>query len=248
VRARPAAAALVFVTSLALPAYAYRPFDSTDASVAEHGELELELGPANYARARGASFYAPTAIVNLGFCESWEVVVQGREYVLVGRASGETRGQLVDTGAFVKGVLREGALQNKSGPSVATEIGVLLPTINGEAGQGGSAAMIVSERWSFATIHLNLQATRTRAVTTDGFLGVIVEGPYAWRLRPVAELWYDEDFDANAHGYSALLGGVARVRDGLTVDAATRLAREGDVTVFEVRAGLTWALPLWKPR
>jgi hypothetical protein len=33
---------------LSQPAYAYRPFNSTDAAVAERGEMELECGPLAY--------------------------------------------------------------------------------------------------------------------------------------------------------------------------------------------------------
>jgi hypothetical protein len=40
---------LAVVTALAsTPASAYRPFNQTDAAVAEQGEFEIELGPVDY--------------------------------------------------------------------------------------------------------------------------------------------------------------------------------------------------------
>jgi hypothetical protein len=61
-------AALVVLA--ALPARAYRPFDGTDASVAKHGDLEIELGPVGYLRQGNERFLvAPAVIVNLGVLE-----------------------------------------------------------------------------------------------------------------------------------------------------------------------------------
>lgn len=79
--------------------------------------------------------------------KNWELVLEGRsEHPLSG--DGATR--LVDDGLFVKTVLREGALQDKAGLSIATEFGVLLPEINGVARAGASWAAIVSQRWTGA--------------------------------------------------------------------------------------------------
>ena len=47
---------------------------------------------------------------------------------------------LIGAGAFLKGVLRPGSLQDQPGPSIATEFGVLLPGINAEPGFGASFA------------------------------------------------------------------------------------------------------------
>ena len=65
-------------------AHAYRPFDSTDASVAAPGEFELEAGPAGYLRLGQANYLvAPAIVANLGFVDRWEVVLQGRELILL---------------------------------------------------------------------------------------------------------------------------------------------------------------------
>jgi hypothetical protein len=46
------AGGIFMYTVLAMPrlAFAYRPFDSTDAAVAAKGEVELELGPLGFLR------------------------------------------------------------------------------------------------------------------------------------------------------------------------------------------------------
>jgi hypothetical protein len=41
------------------PAFAYRPFDGTDAAVAEPGELEVELQPARVRQEQGKTLIAP---------------------------------------------------------------------------------------------------------------------------------------------------------------------------------------------
>src|SRR6516225_11930948 len=107
------------------PAFAYRPFDGTDAAVAAPGELEIELQPAGLEHEEGTqTLIAPWTVVNIGLSEGWEAVFEGRgETPLV--PSGPT--ELTMGGAFLKHVVVPGSLQDKSGPSIATEFGVLLP-------------------------------------------------------------------------------------------------------------------------
>src|SRR4051812_5198240 len=86
-------------------AWAYRPFDGTDADTAKSGEIELEVGPVGFFRSAGEkTFYAPFLIFNLGITPGWELVIQARNEI-----SGLVR--IANTGAFVKTVLREGVLQ-----------------------------------------------------------------------------------------------------------------------------------------
>ena len=102
-------------------ARAYRPFDETDADVAELHVLELEFGPLQLQRSAGFTAYVPTLILNLGVLPGWELVVDALGSVPVGspRAPGAT-GQL-ETGLALKGVVRRGTLQGGEGPSVAIE-------------------------------------------------------------------------------------------------------------------------------
>jgi hypothetical protein len=225
-------------------AAAYRPFDSTDASVAEAGKLELELEPLGYLVAGGEHFLvAPALIANLGLSRRWEVVLEGKHMFLVRDAEGEPRSRVVDTGLFLKGILRDGTLQDGVGPSVAMEAGVLLPTVNGEPGAGASVAAIVSQRWSSVTLHLNGAAARTRARRLDLFASVILEGPYRWAVRPVAEAFVEREFDTS-FAVSGLLGAIWRTGEDLSLDVGLRAARVNSEFVRELRAGLTWAFGL----
>src|SRR5215467_1601075 len=225
-------------------ALAYRPFDSTDASVAEAGKLELELGPLGYLVEGHEHFLViPALIANLGLSRRWELVLEGRHVLLVTDGQGEPRSRLVDTGLFVKGVLREGTLQDGVGPSVAVEAGVLLPTVNGESGAGASVAAIVSQRWSSMTVHVNGAAARTRAGRLDLFAGVILEGPYRWAVRPVAEIFVEREFDTS-FAVSGLVGAIWRTREDLSLDIGICAARANGEFAGEFRAGLTWAFGL----
>lgn len=240
-RSSAVAIALAFLFT-AVPARAYRPFDSTDADVAEHGELELEVGPAGYVRADHRSRFSPTQVINYGVVDRVELVLQGRELVPA-EVRATPRLSLVDTGFFVKAVLREGSLQGQSGISIATEAGPWLPTIGDEPGLGFSDAFIFSQRLSFATFHLNLQGARTRARNADLFGGLIAEGPFPWRVRPVLELYVDREIGAH-QTYSALAGVIARMSDDLALDAGARLASADGAPVTELRIGFTWAIPV----
>ena len=220
---------------------AYRPFDSTDADVAHAGEVEIELGPAQWLRERGKRFLqAPALIANVGLSHDHELVLQGRHEIALDREAGEPRSALVDNGAFIKQVLRRGVLQDEPGVSIATEYGLLLPEVNGTHGTGFSLAGIVSQRWRAATVHLNAVLARTREREPDLFLGTIFEGPFSWAVRPVAEVFAEQRRDGPRTN-SLLVGAIWRVRDGLSFDAGVRSAQVGSEAVHEVRLGLTWA-------
>src|SRR5947207_5852747 len=77
------AAALAAMAALSCwsggPAEAYRPFDGTDAAVAETGEVEIELGPVEYLRfGPDRTLLAPNVRINYGFTPGWEAVLEGR--------------------------------------------------------------------------------------------------------------------------------------------------------------------------
>ena len=97
-------------------------------------------------------------------------------------------------GAFLKHVVVPGSLQDKSGPSVATEFGVLLPDSTGDSGVGASWAGIVSQRWDWGTVHFNAETALTRDHHADVFVGSIIEAPSTWKVRPVSEFFYEKDF------------------------------------------------------
>jgi hypothetical protein len=104
-------------------ASAYRPFDGTDGDVAELHTLELELGPVGYLRAGGVHDFVTGGVLNYGFARRFELVLQGFDFAPWGGTTPAAPNKFMDTSVFVKTVLREGCLQEKGGPSVATEVG-----------------------------------------------------------------------------------------------------------------------------
>jgi hypothetical protein len=231
----------VCLTAWSGPAWAYRPFDGTDAAVAAPGEVEIELQPAGRLREGGSTtLVAPATVFNYGLSEGWEAVFEGLGQTPLS-PSGST--SLTGAGAFLKHVLQPGSLQDKSGPSVATEFGLLLPDSIGDSGVGASLAGIVSQRWDWGTIHLNAETALTRDHHADVFLGSIIEGPSKWSIRPVAEFFYEKEF-GQSETVSGLVGLIWRVRDSLSFDIGLRHALTNGHPVNEVRAGLTFSFPL----
>ena len=225
-------------------AEAYRPFDGTDAAVAETGEMEIELGPVEYLR-MGAerTLLAPDLRINYGFVPGWEAALEGK--LTHSLTTGVPGTSLVESQALLKGVLREGTLQEKPGPSIATEFGVLLPGINDQHGAGAVLNGIVSQRWDWGTTHLNAQIALTREQHADYFFDTIVEGPHDWPVRPVAEIFYESDVSLFRTG-SALIGAIWQLQDNIAVDFGLRGARVNAQTAGEIRAGVTFAFGVTK--
>jgi len=94
---------------------AYRPFDGTDAAVAETGEMEIELGPVESLR-QGAerALLAPDLRINYGFTPGWEASLEGK--LTHGLTAGVPGTSLVESDALLKGVLREGHCRRSLGP------------------------------------------------------------------------------------------------------------------------------------
>jgi hypothetical protein len=239
---------VALATSWPAAALAYRPFDSTDAAVADRGDLELELEPLGaVVQGSDRSLVAPGVILNWGFRERWELVLEGRHLVALGSELEEPRLRVEDTALSVKHVLRQGSLQERPGPSVAIELAALLPTVNGPPGVGAEGTLIVSQRWPDLTVHVNGALAWTRAHEPGAFGGVILEGHDAWPLRPVAEVFVEAERGAPT-AISGLVGAIWRAREALSFDAAVRRARAGDVQTTELRLGLTWAFHVGSPR
>jgi hypothetical protein len=239
------AAGLVLVAS---PAEAYRPFDGTDASVADLGVFELELGPVQYYRLASQNYLvAPDLVLNLGIFERTELVIDADQYVALGPLSPDVpRGSLLGDDLLVKYVFREGTLQGKTGVSLAAEGGVLTPEVNGAAAFGASLDVIASYQGSWGAVHCNEWVQFTRDHDVDLRSDVILEGPHDWTVRPVAEFAYDKDFSAAEQTESGLVGAIWTVGDSLAFDAGLRGARQGNDYAAEARLGLTWAISLWE--
>src|SRR5262245_60475153 len=115
---RPLLSVALIVLS-AGPAFAYRPFDSTDAAVADRGAVEFECGPIGYIVAAGdRSLIVPAAILNIGLANGWEIVAEGKNFMRV-TARDLRSARLQDSAISMKKVLREGSLQDRPGLSIA---------------------------------------------------------------------------------------------------------------------------------
>ena len=219
---------------LTAQASAYRPFDGTDAAVADPGEMEVELQPAGAQWSRGQNLLiAPAVVLNYGLQENWEAVLEGQ---LLTPFSPTGATNLAASGAFLKHILRPGSLQDQLGPSIATEFGVLLPDSSGDSRVGASIDTIISQRWDWGTVHLNIAAELTRNQRADVFTDLILEGPSKWTVRPVAEIFYEEEF-GQSHTVSGLIGAIWQVSDKLSFDVGFRHAVTNGLNVNEVRAG-----------
>jgi hypothetical protein len=237
----------VATISVSPRALAYRPFDGTDAEVAELHEFELELMPIGYvAQKSNNALIVPQFVLNYGMAQDIELVIDGRGFWgLDDSQKFFQHGRYDDSDVFIKTVLRRGVLQGGTGPSVALEAGPLLPAVGVPEGWGASAATIVSFRNAWGTLHLNgaLMLTRENH-DREIFTSAIIEGPFTWTVRPVAELYWDRDF-GGATRWSALGGAIFRATDDLDFDVGLRAALVDNDPEGEIRAGLTWTIPVY---
>ena len=228
------------LAALSTAAFAYRPFDGTDAAVADPNDVEIELQPAGALRQNsGTSLIAPFMIFNYGIVKNWEFVFQGQGQFPLTNSEDST--SVNGVGAFLKHVLREGSLQEAKGPSIAIEFGPLLPGVRADSGFGASFGTIVSQRWDWGTVHANIVTEITRDRHADFFLGGIIEGPSKWKVRPVAELFYEEEI-GQTRTVSGLVGAIWQVKDNLSFDVGYRHAVVNGHPVDEFRAGMTFGL------
>jgi hypothetical protein len=230
--------------SWSLTALAYRPFDSTDADVAKKGELEFEIGPVGYLQeAQDRFVVAPALIANAGIFAGWELVLEAKNRIRTAATPEEPQDEVGDAALSLKAMLREGSMQDGSGLSVATEFGALLPAAEPEAGFGATGALIVSQRSRIGAAHWNGGLFLGRTHHPGTFTGLILEGPFAWPVRPVLEGFFEREFEVTTIG-TGLVGFIWKARDDLSFDGALRGGQAFGERLVEVRAGLTWAFEL----
>jgi hypothetical protein len=227
-------------------AQAYRPFDGTDADVAKPGEFELELGPVHFYREDGSNFLvAPATVLNLGLADRLELVADFKNFVSLDEPEANAhRLRLRDTDLLAKMVLCKGALQERSGPSVALEAGVLLPEPGASDGFGTQANVIVSFASTSVAVHLNEAIALNRDHRFEDFTGAIVEVGRTLVVRPVAEVFADHAVGGGSE-YSVLAGALWAASETWVLDAALRAARSDGASVFELRLGVTWTARVW---
>ena len=161
------------------PASAYRPFDGTDAHVAEAHLFELEMSPVSYARMGSERFLvAPQVTLNYGTGSGFEFVLDGQSTMLMHPDPHGVSPRIEEAAFSLKRVLRQGVLQEKKGPSIATEGSVLFPS-RGQSHAGLGIGVILSQPLSSARtmLHFNAELARTPEQLTERFVSAILEGP-----------------------------------------------------------------------
>jgi len=227
------------------------PFFSTDAAVANAGEVEVELGYAAFRQnGNGTTIVAPALIANLGVARALELV---GEFKLVNDLDGGDREPMrfEDSAISLKWVAREGVLQERGpAPSLAVEMSVLLPTLRGEDRPGGELVGIASARALGWTYHLNGGPLVEPGGDDLGAVwGVILEHGLTDSLRAVAEV-NGESVRGSAANNSALVGAIWVVAapaplHELSFDVGVRHGISRAANEWGGTAGLTFAFPVW---
>jgi len=223
-------------------AWAYRPFVSTDAAVADVKEIEIELGYFNWEREKKhTTFIFPKAVINYGFIHNFELV---GEFAV--EEPGHGSAALVDAALSVKAVLKEGVLQEKDGVSFAIEAGPLLPSTNkDEKGVGFEGIGILSGKLEPLNYHVNFGGGVDRA-HGDPFAiwGLIAELPITPKLRLVGEI-NGESVRGSSPNNSALLGVIWQAPwQNLSLDAGLRRGISHAAPNWMFTMGLTFGLSL----
>ena len=234
----------MFAVLVLLPAsaWAYRPFVSTDAAVADPREVEIELGYFNLARTGTTNtFTTPGVVLNYGLVRNVELVGEFR-------LDGSPHVDITDPALSLKGVLREGVLQDKTGLSVAVEGSLLLPsTLSGERGAGFETVGIVSGRVATVTLHVNGGGGLDRAGHGFGIWGVIGELPLHPKVRLVGEV-NGESIERQRPNNSGLLGVIWQPTSrNLFLDVGVRHGISSAAPDWQVTVGLTFGFSLQTP-
>jgi len=229
---------LLVVASSAIPAFAYRPFVSTDAAVADPGDVEVEFGAIGFRSGHGpTSIVAPTVIGNLGIAKDLELV---GEFKLVSDLSHaeEDPTRFEDTAVSLKWIAHEGVLQEHgTTPSLGVELSLLVPTLDGQHRPGGELVGIMSGNGFGFAYHLNggvlVEPSESSAVPV---WGVIVEHILGRGVRAVAEV-NGESATGSGPDDSALVGAIWEVK-------APPPIRELSFDIG-LRHGITHTAPEW---
>jgi len=223
--------------------WAYRPFISTDAAVADPKEVEIEFGYFTLEREKGEnSFIVPRVILNYGLFKSWEAVA---EFAV--RRSPGAEVNVIDPALFLKGVLKEGVLQDKDGIGIAVELGPLLPsTAKGERNFGFEGIGILTGKVGPMIFHLNGGLGVERSTGEPiGIWGVIGELPVASGVRLVSEVNGEKPRREDQRN-SALLGVIWQPWPSKNIwfDAGVRRGFTSGVPDWQFTTGVTFGFSL----
>ena len=146
--------------------------------------------------------------------------------------------RFADAAITYKRVLRNGAMQDEAGASIALECFSAPPARSGERTAFGCAGL-ASQSWDPMITHINAGLAQTREHSTARLGSFFAEGPYVWKWRPGIELRWAGDSAGNRER-SALAGVVYTAADSLQFDAGWRVGRASGEKVRELRLGLKW--------
>jgi hypothetical protein len=218
--------------------WAYRPFISTDSTVADPGELEIELGYFELDRIKGENTWiVPHIVFNYGIVHRLEAV--GEFKVALSNDEGT---QIIDSSLSLKAVLQEKyPSKGENGVSVAMEVASLLPsTVRGERKFGFEGIVILGATFSPFTFYLNVGGGVNREETNPfavwGLIGEVALHP---RFRLVGEM-DGEVIHGEPTEASALLGVIWKSPWPNTFfDAGIRRGTFGGFEGWQFTAGLT---------
>jgi hypothetical protein len=226
--------------------WAYRPFISTDAAVADPKEFEIELGYFTLEREKDENAFAiPRVVLNYGLFKNWEAVA---EFAI--RRDPDAEVDVIDPAISLKGVLKEGVLQDKEGLAIAVEASLLLPSTQAGEGKFGFEAIgILSEKIGPFTFHLNGGLGVERS-TGDlvGIWGLIGELPVAEGVRLVGEVNGEKPRREDQRN-SGLLGVIWQpwASKNLWLDAGIRRGFTSSVPDWQFTFGITFAFSVSSP-
>jgi len=226
--------------------WAYRPFISTDAAVADPKEFEIELGYFTLEREKDENaFVIPRVVLNYGLFKNWEAVA---EFAI--RRAPDADVDVIDPAISLKGVVKEGVLQDKEGLGIAVEASLLLPSTEaGERKFGFEAIGILSDKFGPFTFHLNAGLGVERS-TGDlvGIWGLIGELPVAKGVRLVGEVNGEKPRREDVQT-SGLLGVIWQPWSSKNVwlDAGVRRGFTGSVPDWEFTFGITFGFSVLSP-
>lgn len=236
----------VCVLAWSSSAFGYRPFVSTDAAVADPREIEIELGYFTLERTKDEStFIIPRTVLNYGLFKSWEVVAE----FAIQRAP-DAGLDIIDPAISLKGVLKEGVLQDKDGFGFAVEASALLPSSEkGEERFGFEGIGILTDKLGPFTFHVNGGLGIERS-TGDlvGIWGVIGELPVAKGVRLVGEVNGEKPRREDQRD-SVLLGVIWQPwsEKSLWLDAGIRRGFTGAAPDWQLTLGITFSFAASSP-
>lgn len=230
---------LLLLLVLAVPqaARAHRPFDVADATVAEMHSVEAEIGVRYRVRGEAYGNEVPFGLT-MGIDERTELALAARVNPAAGDGAGREAKDLVFA---AKHVFRAGSMQDAAGVSIAGECALVVAALRSSDAGGGSCALIASQRFDAADVHVNAVLGRHTDARMTRHFGVALEGPEAWTVRPLAELSTGRA-PGEGRSYAGLLGLSWQPAASLSLGLALRREHAEGARTSELRFGLQWTV------